>query len=492
MTVCGDIRVYFERNNVPVEFALYSHYDALVRALHNGQSNIAWNSPLAHGRFCLLSGGKARPWLCGTWTAVTAASSSSTRIRASPGWRTWRARPWSWAAGIPPRQRSCRPISSRKRESISARSRFSAFTRKWTRAAAPVAANTTFFRLCKRAEARPGSSVSFSGTRLSTEKPAELSQFKDVWTSPSFSHCVFTARKDFDRELAARFTRLMLAMDGKDAVTAEILRLEQAAKWVPGTHEGFEDLLQRLREQANPAPPAKVMPPQVAEGKAPENKEVNDKIKEIAGRAEVLKSLRKHFATLKGVDAARTASLVLGGRDVPKISDLTPDGEVKRSGWWARLDQMTIGDRVWVGFKMDRDQEPTAVLMICDELSEQDIHGQGPHPGSRRCQDGDRQASKGASRMLQTEGAEVNRRLRSVTRCTSRVAGDRARLILDRGRLRSRRRTRSRRPPAPAPLDRGGLPGTIRSWTSAARWNSCSTTRRCAGADPSSRATRSP
>jgi phosphonate transport system substrate-binding protein len=90
--------------------------------------------------------------------------------------------------------------------------------------------------------------------RLSAEKPSEVSQFKVIWTSPAFSHCVFTARKDFDKDLGARFTKLMLAMDGKDPVTAEVLRLERARKWVLGTHKGFEDLLQALREELRQAP----------------------------------------------------------------------------------------------------------------------------------------------------------------------------------------------------------------------------------------------
>ena len=41
-----------------------------------------------------------------------------------------------------------------------------------------------------------------------------------------------------------------------------------------------------------------------AEPKTVDGKHVNDKIREIAGRAEVLKAVHKHFATLKAVDAA--------------------------------------------------------------------------------------------------------------------------------------------------------------------------------------------
>jgi ABC-type phosphate/phosphonate transport system substrate-binding protein len=42
--------------------------------------------------------------------------------------------------------------------------------------------------------------------RLCADQPDQAARFKEVWTSPPFSHCVFTARKDFDKGLGARFT----------------------------------------------------------------------------------------------------------------------------------------------------------------------------------------------------------------------------------------------------------------------------------------------
>jgi hypothetical protein len=60
---------------------------------------------------------------------------------------------------------------------------------------------------------------------------------------------VFTARKDFDKDLGAKFTRLMLAMDGKDVVTEEVLKLESCSRWVPGSPEGFEVLLNAIQEE---------------------------------------------------------------------------------------------------------------------------------------------------------------------------------------------------------------------------------------------------
>ena len=78
-------------------------------------------------------------------------------------------------------------------------------------------------------------------------KAPEVEGLKSVWTSPSFSHCVFTAAKDFDKNRAARFTQLMLAMDNKNECTAEVLRLEGASKWVAGSPDGFKTLIEALR-----------------------------------------------------------------------------------------------------------------------------------------------------------------------------------------------------------------------------------------------------
>ncbi len=110
----------------------------------------------------------------------------------------------------------------------------------------------------------------------------------------------------------------------------------------------------------------------------PPDKKLNDKVKEIAGTAEFLRSVPKHFATLKAVDAARRqVTLLLEGEVLPKVWQLVPDAEVKVMGWWGRLDQLQVGDRVWAWFKTDRKKQAVALSMLADEISEQDIHGPG-------------------------------------------------------------------------------------------------------------------
>jgi hypothetical protein len=103
-----------------------------------------------------------------------------------------------------------------------------------------------------------------------------------------------------------------------------------------------------------------------------------DQAKIVSGASEYLRSLPKRFATLRGVDAAQhRVTLLIEGETLAKVWPVSPEAEIKISGWWGRLDQFRIGDRVWAWFAVDRRKQAVAVCMLADELSEQDMHGDG-------------------------------------------------------------------------------------------------------------------
>jgi hypothetical protein len=155
----------------------------------------------------------------------------------------------------------------------------------------------------------------------------------------------------------------------------------------------------------------------------------NDKIKEVAGTAEFLRSVPKHFATLKAVDVANhRVTLLLDGEALPKVWLMAPDAEVRVAGWWGRLDQLILGDRVWVWFQTDRKKQAIAVAMIADELSEQDIHGPGVKVAAVSATSITFHPFKGGPRTLPLKGTV------SVAAGTSayvQSSGNQARLVLD-------------------------------------------------------------
>ncbi|MEO2091199.1 MAG: hypothetical protein ABGY75_17185, partial [Gemmataceae bacterium] len=100
----------------------------------------------------------------------------------------------------------------------------------------------------------------------------------------------------------------------------------------------------------------------------------NKKVRQVAGSAEFQRLLPKPFGVIKAIDPkARTASLLLDGEKMAKVWSVEADAEVHVNGFWGRLDQFKVNDRVWVWLKLDRTKTPVSVAMIADEVSTQDI-----------------------------------------------------------------------------------------------------------------------
>src|SRR6266478_6018890 len=138
----------------------------------------------------------------------------------------------------------------------------------------------------------------------------------------------------------------------------------------------------------------------------PPAKPLDDKVKEIAGSAEFLRGVPKRFATLKVVDLpGQRVTLLIEGESLAKVWPLVPDAEVKIAGWWGRLDQLQLGDRVWIWFKTDRAKQPVAIAMLADELSEQDMHGPGVTVAARDADSVTLKPVKGPNRVVKTDKA---------------------------------------------------------------------------------------
>ena len=253
VVVWRGMRQYFERQRMPIEFVLYCNYDALVRALADGQVDIAWNNPLAHARFHLLSGGKSRTLVmrdvdCGCRCKLIARMDSGISGLGDLAGKTvvFGSRDAAEATVLP-------TYFLRKEGFDWGKVKMLSLHKEVDERGSPCSSEHHVLRAIQKNRGDAGIISELLWKRLVAQKSPQIAGLKAIWTSPSFSHCVFSARKDFDKDTAARFTQLMLAMDGKDPITAEIMRLEDTKKWVAGTPEGFEPLLQALREKTTPA-----------------------------------------------------------------------------------------------------------------------------------------------------------------------------------------------------------------------------------------------
>ena len=70
-----------------------------------------------------------------------------------------------------------------------------------------------------------------------------------VWTSPPFSHCMFTARADLEPELDAHFTEALLRMSFDNPVHRPILEAEGLRRWIRADVAGYGSLDDACRAQ---------------------------------------------------------------------------------------------------------------------------------------------------------------------------------------------------------------------------------------------------
>jgi ABC-type phosphate/phosphonate transport system substrate-binding protein len=249
VTIFEGIRRYFARHDFAVDYVLYSNYDALVGALERGEVEIAWNTPLAHAQYHCRNQGASQ-------TLVTRDVDCDFRCvliaRADSGIDSVAKLPTAKLVlgSNQAAEATVLPLHFLEQEGLDV----SQLDIVSLDGAADLQGNPCSSERHVLQALREGrGQAGVIGQRLWQQIAAEQSQgseeFVAVWTSPPFSHCVFTASDKFDQALAHRFTELMLAMDPGDPLTAEVMRLEGTRKWVAGSPDGFRELITAIGER---------------------------------------------------------------------------------------------------------------------------------------------------------------------------------------------------------------------------------------------------
>jgi ABC-type phosphate/phosphonate transport system substrate-binding protein len=253
--VFRSMRYYFGKNSMPIEFVLYSTYDDLNEALAKGQIDLAWNSPLAHAKFHQAQGDSQ--------AVVMRDVDRNYRVKlivrkdagvSSPGDLAGKTMVFGSCDSA---DCTVLPVYFLKKEGVNFdRVKVLSLHKEVDEKGVPCHSAQHVWQALLTGRGQASILGQEMWKNLQAKQPEQAAQFREVWTSPPFSHCVFTARKDFDKETAAKFSRLMLAMDGKDPAAAEVLRGEHCSRWVPAdkeAQEGYRDLLKALREATLPA-----------------------------------------------------------------------------------------------------------------------------------------------------------------------------------------------------------------------------------------------
>jgi phosphonate transport system substrate-binding protein len=251
VTIFRSIRHYFAKNGMPIEFVLYSTYDGLNEALDKKQVDVAWNSPLGHAKYHLKAGDSQALVM----RDVDVSYKVKLVVRKDAGIKTL-----DDLAGKAMVFGSCDSADStvlpvyflRKAGVKFENVKLVSLHNEVDEIGCPCHSQHHVLAAVLKGRGQAGIISGELWKKIQKDQPEKAEQLREVWESPGFSHCVFTARKDFSKETAEKFSKLMLAMDGKDPLTAEILKGEHCQKWVPAgkaAQDGYADLLAALRER---------------------------------------------------------------------------------------------------------------------------------------------------------------------------------------------------------------------------------------------------
>jgi phosphonate transport system substrate-binding protein len=240
------IKAYFAANRFPIDYVLYTNYDALVDALATGHVDIAWNTPLAHARYHVRSGGKSQTLVMRDvdrdFRAVLIARTTAEATKPADLAGKTLVLGSEEAA-----EATVLPLYYLKKQGVDlSRVKLLRLHAELDKDGCPCSSERDVLKALRAGRGQAGIISEAMWKRVSADKEIAAA-YRVVWTSPEFSHCVFTAADGFDKKAGDRFRELMVAMDGKDPRCAEILEAEGCRKWLPGTADGFVDLVKALR-----------------------------------------------------------------------------------------------------------------------------------------------------------------------------------------------------------------------------------------------------
>jgi ABC-type phosphate/phosphonate transport system substrate-binding protein len=82
-----------------------------------------------------------------------------------------------------------------------------------------------------------------------TERLVPEGALTEIWTSPPFNHCMFTARSDLDPALEQQFTRALFAMSYDNPTHRPVLEAEGLRQWIAPQLEAYAELREASAQQ---------------------------------------------------------------------------------------------------------------------------------------------------------------------------------------------------------------------------------------------------
>jgi phosphate/phosphite/phosphonate ABC transporter binding protein len=247
VTIFEGIRKHFNRLHMPLDWVLYSNYDALVEAFVRGEVDLAWNGPLAYVKIRrrLPNGSRVVAMrdmdVNFTTQFITHPDSEIQTVQDLEGKRFAFAGRGSVQAGL-------LAYYFLKQSGIDPEKDLALGTFTEDRPASAPAGEAGVVALVRSRDYDAGAVSQHALATLQKKGELQDGEVRVIWSSPGYSHCCFTAQQAIDDTLARRITAAFTAMRMDDPEHRQVLELEGCTGFIPGTPEGY-DILEAAAEE---------------------------------------------------------------------------------------------------------------------------------------------------------------------------------------------------------------------------------------------------
>ncbi len=265
VTIWEGMRRYFhEEKQLPVEVVLFQSYEMQVLALlADGNDvmariDIAWNTNLAFLQADNWSGHRCRPIAMrdtdvGWMTKIVAARGGSVKELADIGNRTLAlgSRDSGHAAILPVHFLANEGLVEGKHY------RTLRFDSDVGKHGDTGTSEVEVVRAVLDGRADAGAIGSPFWQTVQKERLVPEGALTEIWTSPPYNHCMFTARPGLDQALERAFAEALAEMDYDNPSHRVVLEAEGLRRWLPPRLEGYESLRDAcVRQDFFKRPPA--------------------------------------------------------------------------------------------------------------------------------------------------------------------------------------------------------------------------------------------
>lgn len=229
----------FRRRGIDLDWVLYSDYDAMVDAFVKGDIDLAWNGPLGYVKIKRLLNQPCRVIAMRdvdidfVTQFITNSRSDILTVEDLPGRRFAFGRRSSEQAGLV-------PYYMLKQAGLNPDKDLAAISFYEERESGNTSDERDVVERVASGEFDAGAVSKRTLEVMSEDGSLSGQQVRAFWSSPTYSHCCFTAQRDMDSQLVAQIEAAFLAITGSDEVERAVLEGEACDSFVAGVQEGWE------------------------------------------------------------------------------------------------------------------------------------------------------------------------------------------------------------------------------------------------------------